>query len=143
MTHRGSCLCGKVQYETGEISTHIDHCHCTYCQKFHGAPFGTYSEVIDTASFRWVQGEESVSRYQSSSHSARLFCANCGSSLVAEIDDGKMLAVTLGTLDDDPGVLSSMHMFVRSKASWYEISDDDQERYEEYPPVMSQFTPSE
>jgi len=141
MTHKGSCLCGIVQYETGELSTRIDHCHCTYCQKFHGAAFGSYAEVKDPTSFRWTQGEESVSRYQSSSHSARLFCGACGSSLVAEIEGGKMLAVTLGTLDDEPGVESAFHMFVRSKASWYEIAESD-ERYEEYPPDMNQFTPS-
>ena len=64
MNHKGSCLCGKMQYETGELSSHIDHCHCTYCQKFHGAPFGTYAEIIDPSSFRWVEGGESVGRYQ-------------------------------------------------------------------------------
>ncbi len=142
MTYRGSCLCGKVQYETGELSAHIDHCHCSYCQKFHGAAFGSYAEVIDAESFRWQQGQEFVRRYQSSSHSARLFCACCGSSLLAEIDGGKMLAVTLGTLDDNLDVKSSVHMFVRSKASWYELAADEKS-YEEYPPGMSQFTPSE
>ena len=142
MTHKGSCLCGKVHYETGELSTHIDHCHCTYCQKFHGAAFGSYAELIDPGSFRWTEGEESVSRYQSSSHSARLFCGACGSSLLAEINGGEMLAITLGTLDDDAGVRTTAHMFARSKASWYEIAEND-ERHEEYPPNMNQFTPSD
>ena len=142
MTHRGSCLCGNVQYETGELSTHIDHCHCTFCQKFHGAAFGSYAEIIDPGSFRWIKGEGSVGRYQSSSHSARFFCSSCGSPLVAEIDGGKMRAVTLGTLDDDPGVKSSVHMFVRSKVKWFEIAENE-EKYDEYPPGLSQFTPSD
>ncbi len=142
MLHQGSCLCGEVHYETGELSEHIDHCHCTYCQKFHGAAYGSYAGIINPDSFRWIKGEQRVHRYQSSSHSARLFCASCGSSLVAEIDGGKMLAVTLGTLDDDPGVKSAAHIFVKSKASWCEIGEGE-EKYEEYPPNMTQFTPSD
>jgi hypothetical protein len=131
-----------MQYETGELSTHIDHCHCTYCQKFHGAAFGSYAEALDPSSFRWLGGGDSVGRYQSSSYSARQFCTNCGSSLVTEIDGGKILAVTLGKLYDDAGVKSSVHMFARSKVSWFEIGEDE-EKYDEYPATMSQFTPSD
>ena len=32
--------------------------------------------------------------------------------------------VALGTLDGDPGVRPSLHIFVGSKAPWYEIADD-------------------
>jgi hypothetical protein len=30
----------------------------------------------------------------------------------------------LGTLDDDPGVRPSAHVWVSSKAPWWEITDD-------------------
>ena len=33
-------------------------------------------------------------------------------------------ALALGTLDDDPGVRPVDHIFVGSKAPWYEITDD-------------------
>jgi len=33
------------------------------------------------------------------------------------------LFINLGSLDDDPGVRPSIHMFVGSKAPWYEITD--------------------
>jgi hypothetical protein len=131
-----------MQYETGELSRDIDHCHCTFCQKAHGAAFGTYATLRDVDSFKWTAGGDDVGRYESSSHSARLFCNSCGSSLVAEIDGGKMLAVTLGTLDDDPVVESSAHIFVRSKASWYEIGENEK-THEEYPPQFTQFAPTD
>ena len=31
--------------------------------------------------------------------------------------------LAMGTLDDDPGVLPSYHIFVGSKAPWYDITD--------------------
>jgi len=30
----------------------------------------------------------------------------------------------LGTLDDDPGLRPSLHIFVGSKAPWFDIADD-------------------
>ena len=138
MKHKGSCLCKKMQYETGELSTEIDHCHCTFCQKAHGAAFGTYAKVMETASFKWTSGGDDVGRYQSSSHSARLFCTTCGSSLVAEIDAGKMLAITVATLDDELKFESGFHMFAGSKVSWFDIAENET-RYDEYPPYLSNF----
>jgi hypothetical protein len=142
MNHKGSCLCKKMQYETGELSTELDHCHCTFCQKSHGAAFGTYAKVMDENSFKWISGGDDVGRYQSSSHSARLFCNACGSSLVAEIDGGKMLAITVATLDDKLDVDKGFHMFVSSKVDWFEIGENETV-YEEYPPYLSNFDATE
>ena len=142
MNHKGSCLCKKMQYETGELSTELDHCHCTFCQKSHGAAFGTYVKVMDENSFNWVSGGDDVGRYQSSSHSARLFCNACGSSLVAEIDGGKMLAITVATLDDKLDIDKGFHMFASSKVDWFEIGENETV-YEEYPPYLSNFEATE
>lgn len=142
MKHRGSCLCGKMQYETGELSDELDHCHCTFCQKFHGAAFGSYLKVNDVSTFRWLTGGDDVGRYQSSSHSGRLFCKVCGSPLVADIDGGKMLAVTAATLDDRPKLSGVHHMFARSCVSWFTIPEHETS-YEEYPPYLSQFSPAD
>ena len=142
MKHEGSCLCGKMQYETGELSGELDHCHCTFCQKSHGAAFGTYAKVMDPGSFRWISGGDYVGRYQSSSHSARWFCNSCGASLVAEIDGGKILAVTAATLDTHLDVSGSHHMFARSHVNWFAIPKEETS-YAEYPPYLSQFTPTD
>ncbi len=139
MNHKGSCLCGKMQYETGELSRELDHCHCTFCQKAHGAAFGTYAAVEDVSTFKWQKGGDDVGRYQSSTHSARQFCNTCGSSLVAEIDGGKILAITVATLDDEIEIDGGFHMFARSKVSWYEIGENET-KYDEYPPYLDQFT---
>ena len=68
MNHKGSCLCKKMQYETGELSTELDHCHCTFCQKSHGAAFGTYAKVMDENSFKWISGGDDVGRRRRDPH---------------------------------------------------------------------------
>jgi hypothetical protein len=36
----------------------------------------------------------------------------------------------MGTLDEDPGVRPSLHIWVGSKAPWFEITDDVPQRVE-------------
>ncbi len=38
--------------------------------------------------------------------------------------DGKIYSVPAGLLDHDPGVKPALHIFVGSKAPWWEITDD-------------------
>lgn len=141
MSMTGSCLCGGVKYEVDKIGDDIDHCHCTFCQKSHAAAFGTYVNVAPE-DFRWLEGEALLARYQSSSHSARVFCSRCGSSLQADIEGGKACALTLATLDNPPDFSKGWHMFVRSKAPWYEINDE-LPQYEVYPPAFDHLTPTD
>ncbi len=41
----GSCLCGEVKYRLLSDSKKVTHCHCTMCQKQHGAAFATYASL--------------------------------------------------------------------------------------------------
>ena len=49
------------------------------------------------------------------------FCGECGSPMPA--DFGEVVMMPAGALDQDPGLAPSMHIFVGSKASWFEITD--------------------
>ncbi len=53
-----------------------------------------------------------------------------------------MLAETVATLDDEMKVDTALHIFAKSKASWYEIGEDET-KYDEYPPYLSEFTPTD
>ena len=133
MATRSSCLCGTVSYEiTGSLKA-VGHCHCSKCRKSHGAAFATWA-TINPDQFRWTSGAEFVQGYSSSSGRERCFCSKCGSSLVAA-HSGKVTEVVLGTVDGDPGVRPGEHIFVRSKAPWYEITDT-LPQFEEWPPGM-------
>lgn len=131
MPLQGSCLCGGIRYELDGPITYVSHCHCSMCRRFHGAAFATYGRV-SPGSFRWLSGKELVSVYETSPGIGWAFCKTCGSSLGMP-QDGVLSEVTLGTLIGDPGVRPKEHIFVGSKASWFEICDD-LPRHEEWPP---------
>ena len=44
--------------------------------------------------------------------------------LYSVVRDGAYVHVAMGTLVDDPTIRPSMHIFVGSKAKWYQITDD-------------------
>ena len=71
-----------------------------------------------------VAGEELILRYRSSPGVERTFCSRCGSTLqfISEKSPG-IVDVALGVLDDDPGIRVAHHIFVASKAPWFEITD--------------------
>jgi hypothetical protein len=139
----GSCLCGGVKFEiTGPLLRPLN-CHCSLCRKQHGAAFRSRVRVRES-DFKWIKGEELVRYYESSPDFHRGFCSNCGSPVVnrpgpnsknAQIHKPAEaeLGVPLGILDDDPPVRPACHVFVGSKAPWFEIKDDLQQ-YAEYAP---------
>ena len=120
---RGSCLCAKVRYEIRGGVSHVTHCHCSMCRKAHGAAFATYGRV-QRSDFVLTHGAHDIASYQSSPGVVRSFCRHCGSTLQFISDKRpSTLSVALGTLDDDPRVETSTHIFVSSKAPWFQITD--------------------
>lgn len=120
----GSCLCGQVAFQVaGPLSDPLN-CHWTMCRKAHGAAFRSRAAIAST-SFEWLRGEPLVKIFESSPGECRTFCSNCGSNLVTEFEHNKdVLGLPLGVLDDDPGIRPECHVFVGSKAPWFEITDD-------------------
>lgn len=141
---RGSCLCGGCKFEiTGPLLRPLN-CHCTLCRKQQGAAFRSRTRVR-RSDFRWLQGEELLTYYEATPGYRRGFCRVCGSPVVnwaephsplAQANPGALeeFGIALATLDDDPGVRPESHCFVRSKAPWFEITDD-LPQYEAYPPA--------
>jgi hypothetical protein len=122
MSVKGSCLCGGIQYEVTAFGT-VVNCHCSMCRKATGAAFRTRA-TVPTAAFRWLAGEALVSKYESSPGETRTFCRVCGATLATFFrDHPDQIGLPLGTLDGDPGVRPSAHVFVDSKAPWFEIAD--------------------
>ena len=93
------------------------------CRKAHGAAFGSYG-AVKADDFRVTSGAELITRYRSSPDVARTFCARCGSTLqFLRESKAEIVYVALGVLDDDLGVRPARHIFVGSKAPWFEITD--------------------
>jgi hypothetical protein len=122
MTVKGGCLCGKVRYEIRGALVDADNCHCSMCRRQHGAAFATYADVVPD-DFAWIAGEDLVRVYEVPAGAGWCFCSECGSSLAGTVD-GKITSITLGSVEGDPGVGPTAHIFVGSKAPWHEITDD-------------------
>ena len=100
------------------------NCHCSMCRKAHGAAFRSRAR-IRAADFRWVQGEELVTYYESSPGNHRGFCRVCGTPLLSRFDQHpSSYGLPLGALDDDPGVKPGLHVFAAYKAPWFDITDE-------------------
>lgn len=131
---KGSCLCGGIAFEiTGPMEWPLN-CHCEQCRKQHGAAFRSRVRVR-VENVNWIKGEDLLKYYESSPGFRRGFCGNCGTPVANRPGPGykllelnpdavNELGIPLGILDDDPGVQPAFHIFTRSKAPWFEITDD-------------------
>ena len=117
MSLRGSCLCGAVQYEIDGIDLPVRHCHCVTCRKAQGAAFASTAGVA-RESFRWISGEDRLVAYELSPGKFRRFCSTCGSHIISEYPDRRYVMLRVATLDDDPGVRPSEHIWVSHSAPW-------------------------
>ena len=121
----GSCLCGAVRYEIDGPIGPAEYCHCSMCRKAHGTAFSANAEIA-SSSFRVALGAELISEFASSAQRRKGFCQRCGSQVfIRRLDDPATLVITLGTLDSDPDTpRPTRHVFVDSKATWHDITDD-------------------
>jgi hypothetical protein len=128
------CLCGGVRFEiTGKIGP-VVYCHCSQCRRANGSAFAANADVR-TRYVQWTSGREEIREYESSPGKVRAFCSRCGSPLYSRTGaDPATIRVRLGVLDGDPGRRSLAHCWVRSKAPWFEISDE-LPRFDEGPPA--------
>ena len=123
ITLTGRCLCEGIVYQINGGLGPIFNCHCSKCRRWHGAVYRTRASV-KRSQFEWLAGEELLSFYQSSENVTKSFCSRCGSSLVSSYKNRpEILGVPLGGLDQDPGGRPEAHIFVGSKAPWFEIRD--------------------
>jgi hypothetical protein len=104
----------------------------TRSRKAHGTPFATWA-AAPIAGFRWLSDTSSLASYRSSERGHREFCRICGSVAPMVEESFGMVIAPAGNLEGDPGIRPTKHMFVGSKAGWYEITDD-LPQHEEYPP---------
>ncbi len=128
----GQCLCGAIAYEINGPIGSIINCHCLKCRRWHGSAFRTRS-AVKSKNFKFLKGEESLSKYHSSEHVVKTFCSICGSNLISILENNPdYIGLPIGGLEQDPGNRPSMNIFVDSKAPWYDITDG-LPQYSEWP----------
>lgn len=133
---QGKCLCEGVEYHIEGKLGPIYNCHCSKCRRWHGAAFRTRAS-INSSQFKILKGLDLLSAFNSSENVTKYFCSTCGSPLHSTyLDRPDVIGIPLGALE---GVESSpeAHIFVGSKATWYQISDN-LPQYLEWPGSESQ-----
>ena len=120
-----SCLCGAVQFEILGSAKYFGFDHCSRCRKATGSAFAA-ELICNAANFRWIAGSLLVNTYEapvriSAPGYRRASCTFCGGPV--PIVDDREVNVPAGTLDDDPALRPSAHIFVDFKAPWFEITD--------------------
>lgn len=121
-TLRGSCLCESVRYAVSDEFLYSLNCHCSQCRRATGSAFKPFGG-IERAKLRVTHGGAGLMLFgDANGHDAR--CRSCGSLLYSLVRDGRYVHVTLGTLLDSPSLVPTAHIFVGSKAPWFNIKDD-------------------
>ena len=118
----GRCECGAVRYRVEDAFRYALNCHCSRCRAATGAAFKPFAaiereklELTEGGDRLFVHGEPDLNDTR---------CADCGSLLFSVVRDGAYVHVALGSLVDMPSIRPTAHIYVGSKAPWYEITDD-------------------
>lgn len=90
----------------------------------HGAAFASFAGV-PRKSFRYISGESDLTVYASSHDHDRVFCSVCGSNILVDLSsEPESLYISMSAVDGDPPRPPAYHIYVGSKAPWYDILDD-------------------
>ncbi len=117
----GQCLCGGLRYAVADDFAYAMNCHCSGCRRATGAAFKPFAG-IEREKLRITAGAENRMIYgEETGHDAH--CRLCGSLLYSLVREGSFVHVAMGTLADAPSIRPTAHIFVASKAPWFEITD--------------------
>ena len=118
----GACECGGVRYQVPDAFLYSLNCHCSRCRAATGSAFKALAG-IERGKLEITQGADRLFVYGApDAHDTR--CAVCGSLLFSVVRDGEYVHVAMGSLVDAPSIRPTDHIFVGSKAPWFEITDD-------------------
>lgn len=126
----GQCYCGHSRYEVEDAFLYAANCHCSQCRRTTGSAFKPFAG-IERKKLRLTHGDgELLVVGEADGHDAH--CGCCGSLLYSVVREGAYVHVTMGTLVDAPSIRPNKHIFVGSKAPWFDITDD-LPQYEGFP----------
>jgi hypothetical protein len=118
----GGCECGAVRYRVADEFRYAANCHCSRCRRATGSAFKAFAgiereklEITDGADTLLVVGDDDLNDTR---------CGVCGSLLFSVVRDGAYAHVAMGSLADTPSIRPTSHIYVGSKAPWFEITDD-------------------
>ena len=124
-TFSGGCLCGKVRYSANAEPTFVGLCHCRDCQKFTGSAFATVIAVPQSAVTVTGVLKGFTKQGDSGKRIERLFCPECGASVMDEAAAMPgIVMIGAGTLDDPGWVKPTAQIYCASAQPWVRLAGD-------------------
>ena len=118
----GKCRCGAVRYTVLDAFLYAANCHCSGCRAATGSAFKAFAG-IERENLKITDGMNDIAVFgDNDANDTR--CGACGSFLFSVVRDGAFVHVAMGSLVDAPAIRPTEHIFVGSKAPWFEITDD-------------------
>jgi hypothetical protein len=118
----GGCWCGAVRYRVADEFRYASNCHCSRCRAATGSAFKAFAG-IERDKLELIAGDGTLLMVGGEDLNDTR-CSSCGSLLFSVVRDGAFVHVALGSLEDAPSIRPTEHIFVGSKAPWFEITDD-------------------
>jgi hypothetical protein len=119
---RGRCECRAVEYEVADEFVYAANCHCSNCRAGTGSAFKPFAG-IQREKLTLTKGADNLLVW-GDDRGNHTRCATCGGLLYSVVRDGEWVHVALGSLEDEPSLKPTEHIFAGSKAPWFEITDD-------------------
>jgi hypothetical protein len=89
------------------------------CRQWSGGP--AFAAGVGKVSF---EGEDNISRYESSAWAERGFCDRCGTNLFYRLKEADHYVMWMGTFDDQTPFKLAGEIFVDEKPAGYDLAGD-------------------
>lgn len=119
MEATGHCLCGAVTYTAEDVQTDINSCHCGMCRRWNGGP--AFAAMVGKVTF---EGEENITRYDSSEWAERGFCSRCGTNLFFRLKEQDQYVIWMGSFDDQAPFNLAGEIFIDEKPPAYTLAGE-------------------
>jgi hypothetical protein len=121
-TLHGQCSCGEVRFAVENAFEYAFYCHCSRCRLRTGSAFAAIAGIaIDKVEVDVGREHLLIEGECSDGYGAR--CALCHAFLFAAVRNRQYMHVSLGVLTGTPNRLPDHHIYVGSKAPWFQITD--------------------
>ena len=119
---KGVCLCGAVTVEAKTVDPHLGACHCDMCRQWGGGPYISV-ECKEGVTF---DGEDNITRYDSSEWAERAFCSKCGTHLYYRFKANNSHFMPAGLFKEHPEFDLDHQIFIDEKPNYYDFANQTQ-----------------
>lgn len=133
---KGSCLCGACTFMATPTGATANVCHCEMCRKWTG---GMYM-AVDCGNTVEFTKSDSLGSYKGSEWGERLFCKDCGASLVWRTQDLQSQGVSMQAFDDPSQFVLTNQWFIDKKPNNYALTNKTRDLTEAE--TIALFTPA-